>query len=357
LNDQSSTANTVVTAETLARKVGGEIRGRADTRIHGVNSVEQATNGEVTFVSSARYARLLESSRASAALITGQAASLLSPRTAARLCLIIVPDAELAMDKALDVFQPREDQPALGTHASAVVDGSVKMGKDVRIGAHVTVAAECVLGDGVILHPGVRLYSGVHIGAGSVLHANVVVRERCRIGRNVILHANVSIGTDGFGYRTDASGRGIAKITHIGTVIIEDEVEIGANSCVDRGKFGATVIGACTKIDNLCQIAHNCRIGRCCVIAGQSGMGGSVTVGDGVKMGGKTGIIDHLTIGERAELGARCTVLTDVPANSRWTGYPAGEGREVLRQWASIRKLPDLLRRLSRRLPAEPGDS
>jgi len=172
------------------------------------------------------------------------------------------------------------------------------------------------------------------------------------IGRGVILHQNVSIGADGFGYRPDPTGRGLLKVPHIGNVILEDGVEIGSNSCVDRAKFGSTIVGAGTKIDNICQIAHNCRIGRCCVIAGCAGISGSVTIGDGVQMGGMVGIIDHINIGSGARLGAMCFVMRDIPAGQSVLGYPADDGQTVLRQWASVRKLPGLLRPLSRHIEA-----
>jgi UDP-3-O-[3-hydroxymyristoyl] glucosamine N-acyltransferase len=169
----------------------------------------------------------------------------------------------------------------------------------------------------------------------------------------VILHSNVSIGADGFGYEPSPDGAGLVKVPHLGTVSLEDDVEIGAGSCVDRGKFGATVVGRGTKIDNLVQIAHNCRIGRGCVIAGQSGFSGSVTVGDGVTIAGGVGVADHVTIGSGATIGARSGLMKDVPAGETHVGYPAYEAGIALRQAAALRKLPDWMQNASRLLKAQ----
>jgi UDP-3-O-[3-hydroxymyristoyl] glucosamine N-acyltransferase len=199
-----------------------------------------------------------------------------------------------------------------------------------------------------VLQPGVRIHADVVVGASSILHANTVVRHECVIGRRVILHQNVSIGADGFGYRPAPDGRGLVKMPHIGNVVIEDDVEIGANSCVDRGKFGSTVIGAGTKIDDLCMIAHNVRIGRCCVLAGRTSISGSVTIGHGVQMGGSSGVADHLTIGNGARIGAGAGVVRDMPAGATWMGFPADDASVVKRQWVALKRLPELVRRLGK---------
>ncbi|MCK4821889.1 UDP-3-O-(3-hydroxymyristoyl)glucosamine N-acyltransferase, partial [bacterium] len=169
-----------------------------------------------------------------------------------------------------------------------------------------------------------------------------VLRERCQIGNKCIIHPNVTIGADGFGYRPADDGKSLVKIPQIGTVIVGDDVEIGAGSCIDRGKFSATSIGNGTKIDNLVQIGHNCRIGRSCVIAGMTGVSGSVTIGDGVIIGGGVGIKDHVTIGNGARIGGKSGVISDVAPGQTVIGFPAGEYKKTLRQWAALKKLPDL---------------
>src|SRR5690606_1787660 len=177
------------------------------------------------------------------------------------------------------------------------------------------------------------------------------VRQRCKLGRRVVLHQNVSIGADGFGYRPPRGGQGWVKIPHLGDVVLEDDVEIGANSCVDRAKFGSTVIGEGTKIDNLCQIGHNVRIGKHVSISGLTGVAGTTVIEDGVLIGGGASIRDHITIGTRARVGGGSGVAADVPAGATVMGYPADEAQACLRQWASVRKLPGILRQLNLEKP------
>jgi UDP-3-O-[3-hydroxymyristoyl] glucosamine N-acyltransferase len=347
MNEQQSK----FTAASLARRLGGRLVGRGEMPIAGVNALDEATGDEITFIADHRHARLWGASRAGAAVVTeGLDPAGHDPQKRA---LIHVPDAELAMASLLELFQPAEALPEVGVHPTAWVHELARLGRDVRIGPHVSVEADCVIEDNVILNAGVRLYPQVTIGAGSILHANCVVRSRCRLGRAVILHQNVSIGADGFGYRPAADGQGLVKIPHIGTVVIEDGVEIGAGSCVDRAKFGSTVIGAGTKIDNLVQIAHNCRIGPGSVIAGLTAVAGSVTIGQGVVIAGCVGISDHVRIGDGARIGGGSGVTRDIPAGETWLGYPAFPAGETLRQWATIRKLPSLIQRISRHAEGE----
>jgi UDP-3-O-[3-hydroxymyristoyl] glucosamine N-acyltransferase len=339
------------TTSVLAEMLGGTLSGRGDLVVRGVNSIEEARPDELTFIADHHHARLWGGSKAFAAIMSDRLS--VQDHDPDTRCLVKVSDAEIGMIRALELFLPPEAVPDIGIHPMAFVHPSVEIGKNVRIGSHASVQQGCRLGDGVVLHPGVRLYSNVEVGTGSILHCNVVVRHGCRLGRGVVLHQGVSIGADGFGYRPDPAGRVLLKVPHVGSVIIDDEVEIGANACVDRGKFGATVIGAGTKIDNLVQVGHNVKIGRCCVIAGNTGIAGSAVVGDGVQIGGNAGISDHVTIGAGCKIGAHSLVMSDMPPGRKWVGYPADEGQAVLRQWASIRKLPDLLRRLSRQFPAD----
>ena len=340
------------TARALAELVGGRLEGNADAQVLGLNSLEEASRTEATFIVDDRHAARWPASKAGVALVADKVSCALGED--AGRALVHVPDAQLAMVKALEAFAPPAELPAVGVHPSAVVDPSARLGAQVRIGPGAVVGRETVLGDGCVLHAGAVLGARVTLGAGCVLHANAVVRDRCTLGRGVTLHPGAVIGSEGFGYRPAADGRSLVRIPHLGNVVLEDGVEIGANTCVDRAKFGSTVVGAGTKIDNLCQIAHNCHIGRMTVIAGLTGLAGSVRVGDGVQIGGGCGIADHRSIGHGARLAAKSGVMEDVPDGATWGGFPAQDIRAELRVVAAIRKLPEWSRKL-RRLIEDPG--
>ena len=205
---------------------------------------------------------------------------------------------------------------------------------------------DIVLGEN-LFQGSVRLSNGGP--SETIIWSGTVIRERCCIGNYCIIHPNVTIGADGFGYRPSPDGRGLVKIPQIGTVEIGDDVEIGAGSCVDRGKFSATSIGDGTKIDNLVQIAHNCKLGRSCVMAGQSGLSGSVTLGDGVIMGGRAGVKDHVTVGAGVKLGGYTGVISDVAPGKTLLGSPADDYRQTLRLWAAQKQLPDLIKQMKKK--------
>jgi UDP-3-O-[3-hydroxymyristoyl] glucosamine N-acyltransferase len=344
----STSARTFMIGE-LAATLGGRLVGDPVRPVRGVGALDEAGPDEITFIADAAHAKRWADARAGAAVVSEGLAPRSGPDDGGR-ALIFVADAELALATILDLFGPAAPLPPPGVHASAWVHPSAEIGPGARVGPQVTVDGGCRVGAEVVLHPGVRLYPGVTIGEASVIHANCVVRERTIIGRRVILHQNVSIGSDGFGYRPSRDGSGLVKMPHIGNVVIEDDVEIGAGTCVDRAKFGSTVIGAGTKIDNLVQIAHNCRIGRSCVIAGLSGVAGSCVIGDGAMLGGAAGISDHLRIGRGARIAARSGVMNDVPDGESWAGTPACRSRDTLRQIAALRRLPGLMHRISSRL-------
>lgn len=338
------------TTAQLADLVGGSLDGPGDLTITGINALADATEQQVTFIASPQYAARWPESRAGAALVSRGIEAKGHDRT--RRALIEVDNAELASAAVLEAFMPEPARPEVGVHPTAVVHPKATVAPTARIGPHVSIDSAAVIGERVTLMPGVRIYAETQIGDDTTIHANTVIRERCRIGRRVILHQNVSIGGDGFGYRPNADGTGLAKMPHVGTVFIEDDVEIGAGSCVDRAKFGTTTIGRGTKIDNLVQVAHNCRIGRLCLIAGLAGLAGSVTVGDGVQIGAQAGIAEGLSIGDGAKIGAQSGVMRDVPPGRQVLGSPADDAREALRQMGSLRKLPDLIRNEMRRRKA-----
>jgi UDP-3-O-[3-hydroxymyristoyl] glucosamine N-acyltransferase len=327
------------TISELAAKLSGMISGDALLTISGIEQIEQAGPGQLTFVGGKKYIPLWEVSKASAALVNQDLAVEPGPGRA----VIRVRNADLAMAEVLGLFEPPAPIAVIGVHPNASVDPSAELGDGVSIGAGCYVGPGVKIGAGTILYPNVTVLDGTVIGASCILWSGVVVRDRCRIGNGTILQIGVSIGGDGFGYRPSADGRSLVKIPHIGTVEIGNGVEIGANSTVDRGKFSATVIGDGTKIDNLVQIGHNCRIGRCCVIAACTGVAGSVTMGDGVQVGGCAAIKDHVTIGSGARIGGGSGVIADVAPKQIVLGYPADDYKSAMRQWASIKKLPELL--------------
>lgn len=328
----------------LAEKLGGTLRGPGEVRISGINGIGQASASEVTFVASPEYAKKWPSSSAGAALVSEKALSWLD--TSDGRPVIVLADSEVATITILDLFSRPPSLPAPGIHPSASIDSTAIIGKNVRIAAHVAIGPDTKVGDGVVLFSGVCLYGEVEVGDHSVLNANVVVRDRCKIGARVLLHQGVSIGADGFGYRADPKGGGLLKVPHIGNVVLEDDVEIGANSCVDRGKFGSTVIGRGTKIDNLCQIGHNCIVGRNCVMAAHVGLAGSTIVEDWVQIGGRTGVADHVRIGKGSRIGGGSGIFRDVPPGSKLIGYPANEFAHTMRIWAAEKQLPDLMKKL-----------
>jgi UDP-3-O-[3-hydroxymyristoyl] glucosamine N-acyltransferase len=334
------------TAEQIAARVGGQLvdaKGTGGIAITGVDALEAATPEQITFIRDPARAGRWASSRAGAVLV-GPGVEI----EAVGRPVIRVQEADVAVAIVLGMFAPPPVRPTPGTHPAAVVEPSTVLGKGVAIGPGCYIGHRVRIGDRTVLHANVTVLDESVIGADCEFFPGVVIRERCELGDRVNLHPNVVIGADGFGYRpsTDPGRPGMMKIPQIGTVRIGNDVEIGAGSCVDRAKFAATVIGDGTKIDNLCQIAHNCVIGRCCVIAGQAGLAGSVTLGDGVIIGGRSGVRDHVTIGAGAKVAGAAAVADDVKPGATVAGYPARDAREVMREYAAMRRLPELVKLL-----------
>jgi UDP-3-O-[3-hydroxymyristoyl] glucosamine N-acyltransferase len=339
------------TVDEISQKIGGRPEGPPDAVVTGIAALEEAGPEDLVFISGEKFAPKWESSRARVALVSRRVASKVPVR--AGTTLIHVEDADLALATLLESIAP--DPPEAGlpasapdgaaaVHPSAVVDPSAKLGRGVRIGAQCVVGPRARIGEGAVLYPGSAVYDDAAVGRDSVLWSGATVRERCAVGDRVSLHANAVIGADGFGYRPAPGGRGVMKIPHIGRVEIGNDVEIGANTCVDRGKLSATVVGDHCKIDNLCQIGHNCRLGRGVIIAGKVGLSGSVTIGDGVMIGGGAGVADHVTIGAGAAIAAAAGVMRDVPPGGKVSGIPARDIKQFFREQAAVARLPDMLR-------------
>lgn len=313
----------------------GELVGSTDQQITGPEELTRAQNHHITFIGSRKFVKQWETSKACAAVVNDN----LKVEAGEGRALIRVKNADLAMAKILEAFDPGPPQFDIDIHPAANIDASATIGKGCKIGAGTYVGKNVVLGEGVTLYPNVTILDDTKIGNGTVVWSGTIIRERTEIGMFCIFHNNVSIGADGFGYRPAENGQGLVKIPQIGNVIIGNAVEIGANSCVDRAKFSSTIIGDGCKIDNLVQIAHNCVLGRSCIMAGASGLAGSVTLGDGVIIGGSASIKDHVTIHSGATIAAGSGVLGDVPAGKTYLGYPAAEARETLKQWVALRRL------------------
>ena len=344
-------ASIEITTADLADLVSGELSGPGDVLIRGLEAVDRAGEGDLTFIADESWAAGWSECGASAALVSRHVDLPHPSPNGHPRAVIRVDDADTAMIAVLERFAPEVETLAEGVHATAVVDPSAVVDPTAVVGPQCCVAAGCRIGPRAILVAGVRLYRDVEIGEASVLHASVTVRERCVIGRRTTLHCGVAVGTDGFGYRPSATG--LVKVPHLGNVVIGDDVEIGANTCIDRGKFGSTTIGDGTKIDNLCQIAHNCRIGRSCALSGLVGLAGSVTIGDGTRVGGGVGVADHISIGRGVTIAAKSGVMNDIPDGETWAGVPAQERRIAMREAVAVRNLPDLIQRFRQQFGAE----
>lgn len=319
----------------ISELLNGELIGSTTQPIAGPEELTKAEPHHISFIGSRKYVSLWGESRACAAIINEN----IDLEPGANRALIKVKNADLAMAQVLELFQPEGPVFEEAIHPTAVIHETAQIGNGCKIGPHTYVGKNVVLGDGVVLHANVTILDETIIGEHTEAWPGTVIRERCSIGAHCIFHANVSIGADGFGYRPRPDGKGLVKIPQIGTVIIGNDVEIGANSCVDRGKFSATIVGDNCKIDNQVQIAHNCIMGRSCIMAGHSGLAGSVTLGDGVIIGGSASIKDHTTLHSGVTVGAGSGVVGDVEAGKTVLGYPAQDSREMLKQWVMMRKL------------------
>jgi UDP-3-O-[3-hydroxymyristoyl] glucosamine N-acyltransferase len=329
----------------LARLVGGDLEGDPALEIRGFASLESARPGDLSFVAASRHLAAARESAASA-LIAPPGLDL-GGRPAIR---VAQPYAAIAV--VLRVFFP-EPAVAPGVHPTAHVADSARVSAEATVAAFAVIAERSVVEAGVIVHPHVFVGPDCRVGEGSVLHPHVVLRERVEIGRRVTVHPGSVLGADGFGYVFD--GQAHRKIPQVGRVVVEDDVEIGANVTVDRATLGETVIGQGTKIDNLVQIGHNTVVGADTIIVAQAGVAGSCRIGRRVVLAGQAGIADHVTVGDGAQIGSQAGVHRDVPAGAAMMGSPAMSGDAGLRALVAIGRLPDLLRdvrALGRRMEA-----
>jgi UDP-3-O-[3-hydroxymyristoyl] glucosamine N-acyltransferase len=324
------------TLSELASLVGGELRGPGDVIISGIAAVDQADSREITFITAQRYARLAEASQAAAFIVAPEFAHLSRP-------LIVVANPYLAYAQVAALFAPpRQRWP--GVSEQAWLGQGVELGRDLSIAPFVFVGDNARLGDRVTLMAGCVIGAEVVIGADSLIYPQVTILDRCRVGERVIIHSGAVIGADGFGFVPLPAG--FHKIPQLGTVVIEDDVEIGANTTVDRGALGETHIGQGVKIDNLVQIAHNVTIGEHSIIVAQAGVAGSTKLGKRVAVAAQGGLVGHIEIGDGAQVGAQAGVSHSLKAGQVVSGSPARPHREFLKLNAHYSKLPEIYQRL-----------
>ena len=327
----------------LAARLGCTLEGDAHIEIHGVAGIEDAGPDEVTFLSNPRYSRTLATTRASAVLVDHKVVIKRSPELPT-LATLRSENPYLDFARTIEFFHfPQAYLP--GIHPTAVVTNSARIGEGSHIGPHCFVDEGVEIGRNAVLHSLVTIYKNAHIGDDFLAHSHTVVREGCRIGNRVILQNGVVIGGDGFGFAKRAD-RSWHKIRQQAPVVIEDDVEIQANSCIDRATVGETRIRRGAKIDDLVVVGHSCDVGEDTIICGQVGLAGSTRVGNRCILAGRVGSAGHLEIGEGATITSQSGVPNDVPPGAVYSGYPAIENRQWLKAMAALKRLPELQKSL-----------
>jgi UDP-3-O-[3-hydroxymyristoyl] glucosamine N-acyltransferase len=325
------------TLKELADYLGGTVRGDETCRVSGLAPLETAGADSITFLANPKYASKVAE--------TGAGAVLMAPGGESHGRNVIeVTNPYLAFAKLLTLFYV-QPHPPRGVMPEACIGTGVSLGEDITIYPGAIVGDNVTLGDGCVIHPGAVIYAGVAIGDNTTIHANAVVRERCRIGKRCVIQPGAVIGSDGFGYAPDGSS--YYPIPQIGIVVLEDDVEIGANTCIDRAALEVTLIRRGTKLDNLVQIAHNCQIGEDCMIVSQVGISGSAKIGNHVTLAGQVGVAGHLTIGDNVIVGAQSGVPASLPENAGYSGSPVLPHKEWLKSMAVVAHLPGLKKSVS----------
>ena len=338
---------TQLSLQDLAARIGAEVRGDGARRVSGVASLDAAGPEQLAFYANPRYRKELAGTRAAAVIVTGEEVEHV-PAGAARL---VAAQPYVAFAKASAVFH-RELAVEAGVQQGALVDETAEVHPTAAISPGAYVGPGARIGARTTLHAGARVLDCAKVGEGCTLWSGAVVRENCIVGDRVVLQPNCVVGSDGFGFAFDLEGEGQGpmhrKVPQAGIVRIEDDVEVGACTCIDRATLGETVIGRGTKIDNLVQVAHNVRVGPLSLLVAQCGVSGSTELGQGVILAGQVGVVGHLKLGDGARVGAQSGVTRDLEAGETVSGAPAIPHRDWLRMVAALPRVPDLLRELRR---------
>ncbi len=328
----------MTTAE-IAELLSGKLVGSGEILIRGVAKIEDAGPHEISFVSNPRYAKFLDTTTAGAVLVTRGLGT-------GRTVLIEVADPYASFLQLLERFNPVESWLPRGIHPTAVVESTAEIGEDVAVGAYAYLGPRSKIGRGTSIFPHAVIGAGVTIGAQCEIHSHVSIREDVVLGDRVVIQDGAVIGSDGFGFVP--TPQGYRKIPQLGRVVIADNVEVGANTTIDRATLGETVVGRGTKLDNLIQVAHNVTIGSDTVIAALTGISGSAKIGDRCRIGGQVGIVGHLNVGDEVMIGAQSGVASDVDNQTVVSGSPARPHTLWKRIEAALSRLPELLRRVRR---------
>jgi UDP-3-O-[3-hydroxymyristoyl] glucosamine N-acyltransferase len=330
---------TLGTLGALAERISGNVIGDPAVVVERLAAIDDVDASALTFATDERYLRLALGSKAAAILTP---AKLVDRAAAYAKPLIAVESVRAAWAELLALLEP--PRPAAGIHPTAVVDPSAQVGREVALGAHVYVGARARIGDRTVLAAGVVVGADATVGEDCLFHPRAVLLDRCRVGDRVVLQSGATVGSDGFGWAFVDGG--LRKIPQVGSVELGDDVEVGANTCIDRAQTGVTSVGAGTKIDNLCQIGHNSRIGSHTAIAAQTGLAGTTVIGDYVQVGGQSAFKGHITVGSRVVIAGASHIWGDVPDGAMVSGRPARAHRDELRGQALLRKLPKLFARV-----------
>ena len=324
------------TLSDLAALLGGTVAGDGSLEIESADPIHLAGEHSITFLGNPSKGALLDGCRAAAAIVPNGFERADGP------ALLRVENVAAAFDQVAALFRPPRTDMIAGISPRAFVHETARLGERTAVGTGAYLGAEVELGDDCVVYPNAVILDGTVVGSGTVIFPNVTIYENCRIGSRVLIHAGAVIGAYGFGYDSGASGHRLSA--QLGNVVLEDDVEVGAGSTIDRATHGTTLIGAGTKIDNLVMIAHNCRLGKYNMICAHTGIAGSTTTGDFVVMAGRVGVRDHVHIGAGAVLGAMAGIMGDIPEKGRYVGIPATPEKEQMKKQVALAKLPEMRR-------------